>query len=366
MTNRLSIVVFAAVTILAGCSGQAGSVPAPQPLATTVVPPNGIPASYQCFPSNLPSPSSSFSPAIAYMSLCAVDEAKEAANLQKLAVAMMYRNGNAYIEYCTGTPLSYDAKTGIGFVVSAAHCVVGGQKRAGAEVTPANITTFSDENGWIYQSTPARLQGSSALTGQINAVYIPSRYCEVPAFEKSGKGCSDLERQNGDLAVLKVVGLKGNSMHVLPGLKLAPADLAISRGSYIMALGYGTNTSPMPDDRTLYYIDYQYFADDRYKTVFSEASIMNGYFTDGTYYSIICQGDSGGGDFYWDGSHWNLVGAHSWGPNPCGVWGKAYTKAYDVSADLRPWTAFIQRILDEDRSPTGCASLSDEYVCEAR
>ncbi|MBV8489112.1 MAG: trypsin-like serine protease, partial [Candidatus Eremiobacteraeota bacterium] len=212
---------------------------------------------------------------------------------------------------------------------------------------------------------PAILVSSGAMTGIVNAVYVPSRYCKVPAMDAGG--CTSLGEQNGDVAVLKVQALAGKFLSVMPTMRLAPGNLAMRSMNYLMALGYGANTSAAPDSSALYYIDYRYYANNSYRNVAGESIILNGWQTGGgAYASIVCQGDSGGGDFYWDGTYWDLVGAHSYGPTPCGVRNVSYTKAYDASADVRPFSAWIQDILRKDVTATGCAALGAAYVCKSR
>ncbi|HVA28858.1 MAG TPA: trypsin-like serine protease [Candidatus Baltobacteraceae bacterium] len=370
MRVLVTIAMFCcAATVLAGCGGGTTSLPAGgSPGSQIAYHPSlnasaTVPAAFRCLPSGLPT-GAGYRPSLAYMSHCAVADAPEAATLQKLAVALMAQGSGSFSEYCTGTPLYYDAATNVGFVVTAAHCVVGNHKAADSAVTPKNITTFASGNDWIYQGTPGIVSGSAELTGQIQAVYVPSQYCYAPAFNASG--CSDLARQNGDVAVVKVTGNGSRALEVDHRLRLAPANAVLQHASEIMALGYGTNTSSTPDDRVLYYITYRYYANDAFDGASSELSLMNGYHHNGNFYSIICQGDSGGGDFYWDGTHWNLVGAHSWGPTPCGVWGSHYTTGYDVSADTRSFDRWIHLIVRDDVKPTGCASLGSSYVCKAR
>jgi Trypsin len=331
-----------------------------------------IPEAYQCFPSGLPPTLARHSerPGIAYADRCAVETAPERAHLQEMAISLMGSVASGpYSSYCTGTPIHYDARTGVGFVVTAAHCVVGGTKPANAGIAQKNVTTFvtagRTDNAAVYQGTPASEVPAETLTGAINAVYVPSRYCEAPAITKKD-GCLDLAAQNGDVAVLKIQAAAGAKMDVMPLLRLAPGSLTMPSGAHVMALGYGLNTSAAPDSNVLYYIDYQYFANDEYKGSASEASIMNGYFLNSTYYSIICQGDSGGPDLYWDGSHWNLVGAHSFGPNPCGNAGAKYDEHNDVSADTRKFTEWIDDIVKRDTAATGCADINPSYVCAAR
>jgi hypothetical protein len=364
--SALSFLIAAA---LAGCGGNTGgALPAASGVsAASHVVANlstNIPPSYRCFPSGLPTKSAGVSPELAYISQCSVPKAKESANLQKLAIAMMAPKSNgAYDEYCTGTPVSYDPATRVGIVVTAAHCVVDGTKAEGANLTAKNIATFAERRQWLYQSTPAYLADTNKLTGEINAVYVPSQYCRSAAFAKGG--CGSLAAQNGDVAILKVVPFAGETIQVLPGLQIPNISVTMPPSSYVMALGYGVNTTKTPLDSALYYVDYEYFANNAYQTARSDLSIMNGYFKNGNYYNIICSGDSGGGDFYWDGSHWNLVGAHSWGSNPCGVWSKTYRSALDVSADLRPWASAIHEIIDKDTSASGCIAVA-RLVCKSR
>jgi hypothetical protein len=332
----------------------------------------GIPKSYQCLPSGLPADSalegSTRNPAIAYADLCSVATARERSNLQSMAISLVYSRNGSYQSYCTGTPISYDSSTGIGFVVTAAHCVIGGRKPANTTIAPKNITTFVTSGGAdtaeVYQSTPSKNVPANGLTGAIEAVYVPSRYCTAPAIRADT--CADLAEQNGDVAVLKIVTPKGSTLRVMPRVRLAPATLKIASGSYLMALGYGTNTSANPGSNVLHYVDYQYFAKNAYKGVSASAAIMNGYHPSADYYSIICQGDSGGPDLYWDGTYWNLVGAHSFGPNPCGTWGPKYSGHEDVSADTRLFTAWIGRILAADTSATGCKKIGPAFTCASR
>jgi secreted trypsin-like serine protease len=369
MRALATIAMFCCVAVFAGCGGGMTSLPrGGSPASQIAGRPSlkasaTVPAAFRCLPSGLPA-GAGLRPSLAYMANCAVADAPEGATLQKLAVALMAQGSGAFGEYCTGTPLHYDAATNVGFVLTAAHCVVGNSKAAGSRVTPANITTFSNGNDWIYQGTPGIVGDSAALTGRIQAVYIPSQYCQAPAFNAAG--CSDLARQNGDVALVKITGNGSHTLEVDHRLRLAPANAVLQHASEIMALGYGTNTSTTPDDRVLYYITYRYYANDAFEGASSDLSLMNGYHDNGSFYSIICQGDSGGGDFYWDGTHWNLVGAHSWGPTPCGVWGPHYHTAYDVSADTRPFDNWIHVVVRDDVNPRGCASLGSSYVCKAR
>jgi hypothetical protein len=370
-----SSLVFS-VAILAGCRGGSNVVPsaagdqsANQSIPSTrTMGANAIPKSYQCLPSGLKkTESADRNPSIAYADMCSVASAPEKANLQAMAISLAYGTpGKTYNSYCTGTPISYDPKTRIGFIVTAAHCVVGGAKPANTKLTPKDIVTFSGDTDQaeVFEGTPSKNVPAAQLTGAINAVYVPTRYCAAPAIRKDA--CVNLPKQNGDVAVLKVVVAKGSTLRLMPQLRLAPATLSIPMGSYLLALGYGANTSSRPASNVLYYINYQYFANNSYKGVSGQATIMNGYHPNANYYSIVCQGDSGGPDLYWDGANWDLVGAHSYGPNPCGTSGVGYNNHEDVSADVRLFTEWIDKIMTLDTAATGCKNIGPAYTCAAR
>jgi hypothetical protein len=349
-----------------GCAAREGTAaalpPAPAPAHAGAFP-GDVPANYRCLP-GLPALRTSIVPSLAYTQNCAVSRAREASRLQELAVALMSQANGEFIEYCTGTPLAYDAARNVGFVSTAAHCVIGSSKPAGASITFRNIATF-DGAARIYQGTPGRAAGANALTAQIEAVYVPAQYCRAVVINRS---CSDPTKQNGDVAILKVRGINGLQLRVNPELRLAPSSLQLTHDAEIMALGYGTNTTPTPSDRVLNYVTYRYFATNAYEGAAGELTIMNGYRQNGLYYAILCQGDSGGGDFAWDGTNWDLIGVHSYGHVPCGKSSSTYKTAVGASADARPWEAWMREILANDTSPTGCATLNprDQYVCRSR
>jgi hypothetical protein len=363
-------IVFFVMAALAGCGGSSAIVPSSSPAysASSLAAPdasgNEIPKSYRCLPSGLPG--GPFQPGLAYISQCAVAQAPEADNLQKLAIALMFGDGTRFAAYCTGTPISYNASTNVGFVVTAAHCVVGGEKAPATNVAPKNITTFDIVSGLsknsLYQGTRAILGSRQLINGKITAVYLPSRYCRMPQFLKGG--CSNPQQANGDIAVLRVQGVEKNTIRTLKGLRLGGPHLTLKKDQLIMALGYGVNTSHEPNSRELYYVDYQFFAKDSFQNFNSAASLMNGYHKNNLFYSIICSGDSGGGDFAWNGKEWALIGAHSFGTEGCGMYNQKYANALDVSADLRPWQSFIQTVVDKAKQP-GCANLGPEYVCRS-
>ncbi|MBV8489573.1 MAG: hypothetical protein JO199_03510, partial [Candidatus Eremiobacteraeota bacterium] len=143
MKQLLGLLVVSGALIAAGCSHPAGSALClPGPAAPYQLTPRAqstagsIPGSYKCFPAGLPAVARR--PELAYAEDCSVASAQESANLQAMAIAMMFYKAPFYLEYCTGTPVAFDTTARVGFVVTAAHCVVGGTgKPAGTTLTSA-------------------------------------------------------------------------------------------------------------------------------------------------------------------------------------------------------------------------------------
>lgn len=385
--KKLILCLFPVGILLVACNGG-GSSSSSSPSA------QAIPSAYQCYPSQLPTGLQSNSLQIAYAGNCLAESASQSANLQKMAVALeRYESATTYgsittesgfYNFCTGTPIKYNPTTGVTFIVTAAHCVVGTRfpKAAGAPTTSVNISTYvvddyGHNNAWITQGTNAGGIQQGQLTAQVLAVYVPSQYCQAKAFtnESGIYSCNgvygvDIPYWNGDFAILKVQAQAGKSVAIANNVKLAPSNLSLaSTSTNLLALGYG-GTNPNgtidgqnPSNSFLNYINTAYFGTNSYGGINASMTIMNGYLKGNIYYSLICQGDSGGGDFAWDGSNWNLVGVHSWGNTygnrsgkvTCGAYGTDYVA--NASADVRQFNGWIQGVLNGDNQTTGCANL---------
>lgn len=393
--KKLILCLFPLSVSLVACNGGGGgSSSSSGPSA------QAIPRNYQCYPSQLPSVAQPNSLQIAYAGNCSVESASQSVNLQKMAVALeRYEPANTsgdittesgFYNFCTGTPIKYNSTTGVTFIVTAAHCVVGtsSPKAAGAPTTAANISTFvvddyGHNNAWIVQGTSAGGVPQGQLTAQVLAVYVPSQYCQAKAYtsESGIYSCNgidgvDIPYQNGDFAILKVQAQAGKSVTIANNVKLAPSNLNLTSSSTnLLALGYGgtnpngTVSGQNPSNSFLNYINTTYFGTNNYGGSVASMTIMNGYFKNNIYYSLICGGDSGGGDFAWDGSNWNLVGVHSWGTVyggmsgsvKCGSYGTTYVA--NASADVRQFNNWIEGVLNGDNQAKGCASLGSRYAC---
>lgn len=398
--KKLILCLFPVGLLLVACNGGGGGSSSSSPSA------QAIPGAYQCYPSQLPTGLQSNSLQIAYAGNCSVESASQSANLQKMAVALeRYQAAvtsggisteSGFYNFCTGTPIKYNPTTGVTFIVTAAHCVTGttARKPAGSPITAANISTYVNDNydhnqAWIYQGLNAGSVQQSQLSGQILAVYVPSQYCQSEEFAKDNESsdnfeCQKITQANGDFAILKVQAQSGLSINIASNLKLAPSNLVLTpttpngSATYLMALGYGgTNTDGKisswdPMNSKLNYINYQYYATNLLGGSSYPITILNSYFSNNNYYALVCGGDSGGGDFAWDGSNWNLLGVHSWtsigyygdGKSfECGYYNANLSRAASGSADVRQFNGWIQGVLNGDNQTIGCANLGSTYVC---
>ncbi len=342
-----------------------------------------IPANYQCLATSLLNTRMSLK--LAYASKCSVEMAIESQNLQAMAVALEIWNSSAFENDCTATPIQYNPLTGIGFIITAAHCIINASpaKPAGQKINPSYISIYKTQgsghnNAWIYQGAKANPLNINDLTAQIMAAYIPTQFCETGIL--AGNACASPESSNGDIAILKINTQPGKNLSVMSNLVVAPANFELFNNginNQLLALGYGTtNPNGQSEDQSnpyLFYINYQYYATNYAKSAFGSESpfpyfnapstILNGYSINNNSYTLICKGDSGGGDFAWDGSKWNLVGVHSWNYGSCGEISRNVNAPVSVSTDVRPFNQWIQKLLSADTQTEGCADLGDKYIC---
>lgn len=367
ISNIVKVIKFFPGLIVAGfivgCNGGGSSG------GSTDTPPNiinNIPGEFQNLPNiNVTNDISKIAYAGDQGYVGAITDSSLKASLSSLAVALSDSTGR---RYCTGTPLYINTITNDAFILTAAHCVVGNRKKANTPISATdNIVTFSSGRGYINQNVNAST--SSGTTGVIQAVYLVQDYCKNPPFTKDLKTnkyfCQTLEEQNGDIAIIKVKATM--PLNINSQVKLPTATLSIVPGTIMLSLGYGV--TEMNDENTrLNYINYEYFGTNSYQDVNAQKVLLNGYnpVTPNSYYSIICSGDSGGGDFYWDGSSWQLVGVHSFGSSKCGQANSAYGSAFDASADVREFTTQISNIIYNDTTPDACdlnLAASNGFIC---
>lgn len=318
---------------------------------------------------------SKISARIAYTPECNSDsptlKQPEKDNLVSLAVALLRKKANGeFIRYCSGIPLKYDSTSGIGFVATAAHCVVGAKyKQPDKAIQEDNVYIFNQNAQWIYQGHDSA-QASSTIgpTARITEVYIPKSYClhnEMVYIDDLYR-CADFTQQIADIAILKIKTEAGKTLKIFPDLQLADKNLLPK--TKITALGYGINNFGEYSRNTkLFFVTYQFFAKDNFSGINSINTMLNGYFSeiDNKFYSIICMADSGGGDFYWDSisNKLFLVGIHSYGPIPCGVSNRNYSAAFDTSTDVLPLHGWIENIINTDTLRNSCID-SPDYICK--
>lgn len=230
----------------------------------------------------------------------------------------IYSNGSTYI--CTATPILYNQQTNQTVFVTAAHCFMSHKSNSNtvvsSDVSPVNGI------GVFYGLSPDTRTTINYY--QASAVYLPLNYCSGATFNQ-GYDCPLFyyipNTQQNDIAVLVVNGGPfGNPNNYAKLIQLSNYP-QVYTGAPILSIGFGAvnnaqespiliNGIPKAFDVTNYF----YMVDDNpgyhhvYNSYFN--SSQNGYTT------LICNGDSGGPDLYWDGTNqnWDLISEHSFGP----------------------------------------------------
>jgi secreted trypsin-like serine protease len=129
----------------------------------------------------------------------------------------------------------------------------------------------------------------------------------------------------------------------------------------VLSIGYGVNTqwpnsnascdTPTKCATMFYTANYQYWQQNTTGYNYLYNSYYNaGGFGQFGYSSLICGGDSGGGDLFWDGNNnnWLLLSEHTYGPN--GACGTFYNYLPNAATNVSAYYDWIQSII-EDHSP---------------
>jgi len=221
---------------------------------------------------------------------------------------------------CTAVPIRQT--NGYTIFITASHCFVT-NKDSPNTLTSANVVTAQNISIYYGQKPNTSSSFNRFTTASL---YLPTQYCAGVTF-KNGDECPLFYyvpgTQQNDIAILVVNGNFGNPAD-FPAVIPVGQYPQVYTGASILSIGYGAvnnaQESPVLINNTpqaFYVSSYYYMVDDNpgYHHVY------NSYFnpTQQGYTTLICSGDSGGPDLFWDGNKWNLISEHTFGPaNVCG------------------------------------------------
>ena len=275
---------------------------------------------------------------------------------------------------CSATPVKYDSTTNTTFLVGAAHCFVD-TKDSPTTLTSSNLMPVGNLSiAYGVNASSAPIESRF----QVKAVYLPQNYCYGATFPvvingETYKECTNFSPTSGsgtqgnDIAVIQITG-KYAYPESYPQLATASQYPAPYTMAPILSIGYGVNTqSPLPNPSascgtsdkpcgTMFYVaNYQYWQQDAtgYHYLYN-SYYNNSYASTPGYTSLICGGDSGGGDLFWNGNNWLLLSEHTYGP--AGACGTFYSYLPNGATNVSAYYGWIQSILNDANPVADCKS----------
>jgi hypothetical protein len=331
------LILLAGGIFLTACNGGGGgsgsSNPTPSPTPSATISPDSVdpypyptPSTFPTMPNGfataLPSfvtwsTSSNYGLQIAYGHNTNPAAPSLVAFVNQLVTSYVYpldpANNGWYI--CSATPVASDGSGGT-WLVGAAHCFLSSKSQR---------TTVSVSD--ILPPTNLRIkQGvyGSIAVAESAQVFIRKDYCRGSTFDYLG-ACPNFGpggiTQGNDIALIHIAA-KFNSTEIYPRL----AESSEYPESYTMApvlsMGYGDNNVVGGNGDMFYVVNYFYQQEDNLGYHY----LLNSYFNPYAGYSaLICGGDSGGPDLYWNGSQWLLLSEHTYGPSDADACGAYYS-----------------------------------------
>lgn len=358
---RVSVLLVALGVVLIACGGGGGGSSS----GTTITPyPYPTAESYPTPPieylPNVPVSTSArhMGLSIAY----GTNGNSDAINLVSLVTMVNFGGESDEVGYCSATPIAYES--GTTWLVGAAHCFVK-SKSESTVVQTSELLGTTDINLCIG-NLPLSVQHLCASPIESAIVYIPTNYCYGSTFT-SFSGCpnflydsSNPTLQSNDIALIAVNGQLGNTESYAVLVESTQYPTAYTMAP-ILELGYGLQNEGTPQvlGQLQYVTGYYYQLTDNpgyhqlFNSYFSAAN--NGYIV------LFCDGDSGGGDLFWNGESWLLLSEHSFGvTNSCGLF---FPYLPNGSTNVSSYYSWITGI--RQNGPTYCNNADHNCVTNA-
>lgn len=319
-----------------GSSSSSGVMPNPYPPAQSYpTMPNGFESAIPSFAVTTTSNNNSLQIAYGYNN--------NPAALELTAFINQRVDGGTFI--CSATPVAGDGVGGT-WLIGAAHCFLSAKQQLESVISadilsPSNLTVYKGLS--VAQST---------LAANPVTVFIQKDYCYGSTFTGLGK-CPNFDYNNtsaaqgNDIALIHITE-SFNSSGIYPQIVPNQYPTAYTMAP-VLSLGYGVNTqTPLPDDNeaargTMFYVvNYFYQQSDNpgyhylYNSYFNPAA--NGYS------ALVCGGDSGGGDLFWNGSQWLLLSEHTYGPT--GACGEFYNYLPNAATNVSSYYGWLTNIIN--------------------
>ncbi len=320
MIKKILIILVGGIVV--ACNGGGGSSssssPVPTPTPTTTISPNSVdPYPYPTPLTTYPPMPDGFADAVptfvtgsqsAHYGLQIAyghNSNPQAPNL--VAYINQYVAGKGtYI--CSATPVATDGNGGT-WLVGAAHCYLSAKTNE-AYVSANDILSMTNLS--VFKGVYGQTKKASSVQ-----VFVPKNYCQGATFSGLGE-CPNFGSYGGgegnDIALVHI-NSKFNDDQDYPRLALESEYPPAYAMAPVLSLGFGlTNSGGMGN--MFYVVNYFYQQSDTTGYHY----LLNSYFNPYEGYSeLICGGDSGGGDLYWNGSQWLLLSEHTYGPSDsCG------------------------------------------------